>query len=55
MHRIIGFKDNQCQVLEDNLISEGIARAVYARNVSEYLTEYTRVEIDNSATKHIGL
>ena len=55
MHRLIGLKDDTCIVLEDNIISEGVARAKYKQNISTYLEDYTTVKIDNTATKHIGL
>lgn len=55
MHRLIGIKDDTCIVLEDNIISEGVARAKYKQNIAKYLEKYTTVEIDNSSTKHIGL
>lgn len=55
MYRIIGYKNDKCIVIEDHLISEGVARAKYKKNISTYLEDFKTVEIDNSATKHIGL
>lgn len=51
MYQIIGYNsDGSTEVLEDEIISEGVARATLRRKRSEYEEEFAKVKIDNKTT-----